>query len=261
MNTAFDYPVETARRRAERLAESIRPGLDTTMRREVSALAGHSDWPGAVDRPAISAFEQGLSGLLRRLIENADEHDRSRPAVAVVETLEAEPRQFLRRRGERGFVSLFPGFWRPDGTWRDSDLGPGGEELAEYIKSTLEAPGGERLSLELTMQNIDGGDLAAPRTYRRSDLLAAGGEVELPIDAVAAEAIEERVRALRQHAAEQLQASGWLGPPKDLWAGLRLQVVIERVEGATDYASDRQRATPILEELAQAVRETERNLT
>jgi hypothetical protein len=258
MTASTDYPVEPVQRRAQRVVEKLGPALDELIRREVSASSGHSDWSGDVEPLVIRAFTQGLTGLIRQLIENADESDCRRPATALVRVLEPEPRQLLRRGTEACNVTIFPGFWRPDGTWRDSDLGPGGQDLADYIREVLEEAEGERRSVEVMMQNIHNGDLAGPRTYRRRDL-AAGGEGELPIDEVAAERIRVRLQALRERAAGELEASGWRGAARNLRAGVAPDVIIERVKKASDYAAERRHAIPILVSVAEAIGELEGN--
>jgi hypothetical protein len=260
MNHFTPYPAESAQRRAERAAKAMRPELDELMREKLSAIVGFSEWVGKLDSPVSASFEQALEEVLRQLIESAEERDRSRPAFATVETVEAEPSRPLRRRAPRSPLATFPGYWRPDGTWRDSDTGPGGEGLAEYIESTLQAERGERLGLRLAIQSIDGGHLARERTYRRAELLGAEGEVRLPLDPVAEEDIEALVGAHRDRTARQLEEDGWSGAALDLRDGLSVETVLARVRGAGDYPVDRRLAVPKLEQLGRAIAEAERNL-
>ncbi len=89
----------------------------------------------ALDTLSVEVHREGASGadvamLADAILDARSDHygtgiSTARPVVALLTT----------RPGDG--AEAFAGYWQPDGTWRDTDGGPGGVELAPSIISRL----------------------------------------------------------------------------------------------------------------------------
>lgn len=72
--------------RLKRQAEGVRRGIDSDLNealaREVSRLAGRSDWPGDVDPGACFALDEAIEAVALQLLINASELTNAEEATA-----------------------------------------------------------------------------------------------------------------------------------------------------------------------------------
>jgi hypothetical protein len=237
MTNPSDDPNPSAQKRAEDAHERLQDDVNELIRREVDNAVGHGNWSGDVGPPLVAAFEETFVGVLRQLIENADDADTRRPAIALVEVIGAD--------SGTDFV-VFPGYWRPDGAWRDANLGPGGEALCERIVYDLtHTAAAGALRVQLTIYSFDGEMVS--RTYLSSEVPDRPADLVLPRDPkTLGEDLRSQIRRTRERAAEQLEAKGWDSAARDVRAGFTPLAIIRRVEREARDLSARARALPIL---------------
>jgi hypothetical protein len=143
--------------------------------------------------------------------------------------------------------SVFPGYWHPDGSWRDADLGPGGEMLCERIAAAFKGPAVDApIRVSLTISGFDG-EMTLPRVFEANEVPDRPADLMLPRNpATLPDDIRTQVREARERAAKQLEAKGWPTAAGDARAGLPPFSIIRRVEREAPDLSARGRALPIL---------------
>jgi DNA processing protein len=164
-------PSRPAGERAVEAFEDMRDDLETAVRNAASPYVGVDEWDGVVDPVLLENLKELLTAVLRQSIESADDSDSRFPALALVEP--SDP--------DSGGPEVFPGYWHPEGIWRDGRCAPSGRLLVDHIHETLRrfSPDNPSFHLRVTIQDFTTG-VVGPLTYHLSDLRDRPSDLLLP---------------------------------------------------------------------------------
>jgi hypothetical protein len=163
-------PSRPADERAREAFEDMRDDLDAAVRKAASSYVGPDEWDGIVDPVLLEESQELLTGVLRQSIESADDSDSRFPALALVE--HSDP--------DVGAPEVFPGFWHPEGRWRDGRCAPSGKLLVDYIHDRLRHFSWDpSFYLQVTIQDF-AAEVVGPLTYYLSDLRDRPSDLLLP---------------------------------------------------------------------------------